>query len=79
MKDQLNGMRAKVQAYNDAITELLSNNIETYWLDTGQTSQKVTKLNIDILEKQIDSLMNRCATLEIRLCGGGSTHVRPIY
>ena len=50
---------------------------QTYTIDTGQTRQTVSKLNIASLRSYIDSLYNRRATLIARRDGSGTRTMRP--
>ena len=65
-----------IEAFEDAILSL-SSGAQSYTLNTGQTTQSVTKANIGSLRIQLDSLENRLAVLQQRLCGNGTTHVVP--
>lgn len=60
-----------IEAYEDASLAISTDSIEAYMLDTGQTIQRITKLNIELLEKAINGLYNRLATLEARRYGSG--------
>ena len=73
IQGRITATKAQIVLYEDAITALVGGGIESYTLDTGQSVQKVTKLNLDVLNKAIDGLYNRCATLEARLNGSGTT------
>ena len=76
LRDQIDTLKAQIVAYQAAATSLASGAIESYMLDTGQTVQKVTKVNIKTLQNVIDSLYNRYATLCARL-NGATVLVRP--
>lgn len=76
-KERIQKAKERIVSYEDAIDQLLANQIESYQLDTGQSVQRVTKMNIEVLEKAIDTLLNRCATWEARITGCGTTYVRP--
>ena len=67
--------KAQIVAYEDAVLALATAGVQSYKLDTGQTVQTVTKLDLAALNKTIDSLYNRCVTLEARLNGGTITGV----
>ncbi len=71
-------IQTQIIAYDEALFQLAAG-VETYSLDTGQTRTTVTKLDIDKINKIIDSLENRCLMLSIRINGGGSTQVRPAF
>lgn len=74
--DQLAAAKAAVAAYNAAILALATG-AQSYTLDTGQTKQTVMKADIGSLRVTRDALLNEVATLELRICGNGSTHVIP--
>ena len=71
--------KAQIVAYEDAALALAQGGVQYYLLDTGQTRQTVTKFDLKNLEATIDSLYNRCATLEARLNGSGVLTVRPAW
>lgn len=77
LQARITATQAQIVAYEDAALAIGEGAVESYMLDTGQTQQKVTKLNVAVLQKAINSLYNRCATLEARLNGSGSITVRP--
>jgi len=70
--------QAQVSALSDAITFLYANPHKSYTLDTGQSSQQVSRPDLDSLQKQYDSLLNRIATLEAR-CYAGGQQIIPGY
>lgn len=69
--------KAKEQliAIEDAHFAIATGAIETYTVDTGQSRTTVTKANLSVLDKLIDSLLNRIITLEARIGKGGSVIV----
>jgi len=73
IQGRIDATKAQILAYEDATLALGSGGIQNYKLDTGQSAQWVTRLDITELNKTIDSLYNRCATLEARLNGGTIT------
>lgn len=78
VQDRITAVKAQIIAYETAILALTTGGIASYTLNTGQTTQTVTKLDIEKMDKAVDSLMNRLATLEAR-CGKGSTSIgRPL-
>lgn len=77
IQGRIDAAKATIVAYEDAELQLATNQIATYTIDTGQTRTVVTRLNITELRKAIDSLYNRCATLQARLNGSGVVNVRP--
>lgn len=77
LKDRIDATKTQIIAYESAIDALVTGGVQSYTLDTGQTNQTVTKLNLSSLQKTLDSLMNRLATYEARLYGCGTTIGRP--
>jgi len=75
---RITATKAQIVAYETAADALATGGIQSYTLDTGQTRQTVTRLDLAALQKTIDSLYNRCATLEARLNGGTLT-ARPAW
>jgi len=78
IQDRITATKAQIIAYEDAATALASG-VQSYTLDTGQSRQTVTKLDLAALQRTIDSLYNRCATLEARLNGSGTVTTRPAW
>ena len=64
--------RALIVAYETAVTTLLTGGVQSYTLNTSQSTQTVTKFDLPALNSAIDGLYNRCATIEARL-GMGNT------
>lgn len=71
IQDRITATKSQIVAYETAVEALVSGAVQSYTLDTGQSRQTVTKLNLTELQKTIDMLYNRCATLEARLNGSG--------
>ncbi len=65
-----------IVAYEDAIAALGEEGIQSYTLNTGQTTQSVTRANLTSLQSRLDSLENRLATLSARRYGT-SRHMVP--
>lgn len=78
LQQRIDATKALIVAYEDAVTALVSGGVQTYTLDTGQSRQTVTRLELATLNRNIDSLYNRLATLQARL-NGGSVNVRPAW
>ena len=79
LQARIDAVKLRIVVYEDAITALVTGGVQQYTLDTGQTRQTVTKLDIDNLQKALDSMMNQLATWQARLNGSGVIHVRPGY
>ena len=79
LQERIAATKALIIVYEDALTAIVTNGVERYSLDTGQSVQTVTKLNVKDLNVQLDSLYNRLATQEARLNGSGVTIARPAW
>jgi len=79
LQARIDATKAQMIAYEDAATALASGGVQSYTLDTGQSRQTVTRLDLDNLQKTIGSLYNRLATLEARLNGSGTITARPAW
>jgi hypothetical protein len=75
IRARITAVEAQIVAYEAAVLALGSG-VQSYELDTGQTRQRVTKVDLLRLSGILDSLMNRRQTLRALLNGGG-THVIP--
>jgi hypothetical protein len=76
---RIDATKLLIVAYEDAVLALVTGGVQSYQLDTGQTNQTVTKINVPAMNRQIDGLYNRCATLEARLNGSGTVTARPAW
>ena len=74
---RLQRLRVTIVAYEDAIDALTLGNVQSYSLNTSQTTQSVTRFDLPRLTNTLDTLYNRYATLEARLSGCGVTNARP--
>ena len=72
IQGRIDATKLQIVAYEDAALAL-AGGVQSYTLDTGQSRQQVTKLDLDAIQKTIESLYNRCATLAARLNGGTLT------
>ena len=79
LEAQITATEAEILLYQSAMTAFLGNGaLMEYRLDTGQQVQTVKRQPVTELEKIIDGLYNRRATLIAR-CQGGAQIVRPGY
>ena len=78
IQERIESTKLQIIAYEEAMLAL-AEGVQSYTLDTGQTRQTVTKLNLTSLKNTIDSLYNRCVMLEARLNGSGSLTARPAW
>jgi hypothetical protein len=79
LADQLPILEAQITAYQNAITALATGGMQSYTLNTGQTVQTVTRLDIDKLQTTVDALLNRHTVLSARCNGGGVLVARPAW
>lgn len=78
LQERIDATKAQIVLYEAASAALAAGGVQSYKLDTGQSIQTVTKLDLSDLFKTIDSLYNRCATFEARL-NGGAVIARPAW
>lgn len=76
---RITATKAQIDAYEAAALALATGGVQSYTLDTGQTRQTVTRLDLDAIQKTLDMLYNRCVTLEARLNGGNTSITRPAW
>jgi hypothetical protein len=74
---RIDALQARIVAYEDALTGIATGAIESYTIDTGQTEQKVTKINIHTLRTALDNALNQHDMWCNRLNGGGSFYGQP--
>jgi hypothetical protein len=79
IQDRITATKALIVAYENAIDAIVSGTVQSYTLDTGQSKQTVTKIDLNALNASLDGLYNRCATLEARLNGSGTIITRPSW
>jgi hypothetical protein len=75
LEDRLAATLALINAYEAALLAIVINGAQSYTLDTGQTRQTVTKLDVDSMNKALDILNNRYVTMKARLTGSGTVTV----
>jgi hypothetical protein len=75
---RMNATMNQIVAYEDAALKL-SSGVQSYTLDTGQTRQTVTKLDLGKIQDTLDLLHNRYATYKARLSGCGTVTGRPAW
>lgn len=70
LQTQLTNTENLITAYTAALNALLVDGIQSYTLDTGQTRQTVTNADIPQMNKALDNLLSRRATLKASCQGG---------
>ena len=80
IQGRIDATKTQIIVYEDAVTALgAAGGVQSYKLDTGQSIINVTRADLSQLQKTIDGLYNRCATLEVRLNGSGSSVGKPAW
>lgn len=79
LQQRITSIQAQIVAYENAIIALASGGIQSYTIDTGQSRQTVTKLDLKNLNDVLNSLMNQLAIYEARLTGNGTVIGRPAW
>ncbi|MCP4209832.1 MAG: hypothetical protein GY767_22715 [Shimia sp.] len=74
---RVDALQKIIVAYEEALLGIASGALESYSLDTGQTVQKVTKINIHTLQMALNTAINQCAIWSNRANGGGAFYGRP--
>lgn len=79
LQDRINATQTDIVATEAAVLALTTGGVASYTLDTSQSNQMVTKLNLTGLQTALGSLYNRLATLEARRNGTGTVTVRAAW
>ena len=79
LQARITATQAQIVIYEAAAEALGTGGAQSYLIDTGQSRQSVTKLDLADIQRTIDSLYNRCSTLEARLNGSGVVTSRPAW
>lgn len=73
LQARITAIQAQIVAYETASLTLATGGVQSYMLDTGQSIQKVTKLDLAEIQKTLNSLYNLLQILEYRLNGGNTS------
>jgi hypothetical protein len=65
--NELCNLQKLVYQYEVALSALLTGTHQSYEIDTGQSRQRVTRLDIDDLQKTLQNMRTRLAELELFL------------
>lgn len=79
LKQRITALELAIVAYEDAILQLSTGTVLTYSLDTGQTKQSVTKVDVIRLQAQLGGMYNMLTVLEARLSGSAAVRVVPAW
>ena len=76
LEERIARTKATIEIYEDAVDALASGRVQSYTIDTGQNRQTATRFEIGSLQRYVEQLYVRLATLEARL-NGGNVLIRP--
>lgn len=76
IQDRITACQDQIVALDGAILGLSSGKIKSYALNTGQTTETVSKKDILRLQEAKQDIINECTMWEVRL-NGGSILVQP--
>lgn len=79
MLDRIVSIKARIVAFEDAVTTLAVSGISSYTIDTGQSRQTVTRLDLPNLQSALNGLYNQLVVLEARCSGNGTIIARPSW
>lgn len=79
LQARIDATKLQIVAYEDALLALAGTGAQEYMLDTGQSRQRVTKLDLKALNAVLDSLVNRLEVYEQRLNANGNSIGRPAW
>lgn len=65
-----------IEAYETAIVALSSGTTKSYTINTGQTTESVTKKDIVRLQTGLDELIGRLQFWDMKLCNSGTILAR---
>lgn len=79
LTERIAAIKALIIVYETAASSLMSDSIQSYTLDTGQSRQVVTKIDIARINDKISALYNQLTILQNRLNGSNTSIVRPAW
>jgi len=79
LSDRIAAVEKQIVAFEAAMFALGNDNIQAYTLDTGQSIQKVTRLDIEWMTNVINSLYNQHTVMTARMNGTGATIGTPSW
>lgn len=72
LKKRIEATKTQIVEAEEAIGLVASGAVQSYTIDTGQTTQTVSNVNLATYRIYLDGLYNRLATLQARLCGAST-------
>lgn len=80
LEEQLSKLEASISEYQDAILALVKGGVFQYTLNTGQTIDTVTKIDVIRLQNQLDAMLNLYDRLCVRTAKRANVvYLRPAY
>lgn len=76
---QYAALEARIAALSAAIAALATPGVTRYELDTGQSTQSVTRSDIGRLQDSLTGMLAQLEILEVLVNGGGVTQVVPFF
>ncbi len=67
LEDEYQNLKTLVFQYDEAIAAILTGGHDSYQLDTGQSSQRVTRFNLATVQRARDVAAGKLADLAVRL------------
>jgi hypothetical protein len=67
LENEYQNLKNLIFKYDEAISALLTGTHQSYKLDTGQSSQSVTRIDLNALQTTRDKLFDQFNTLALRL------------
>lgn len=77
-QDELKNARILLYEINKAIQALTTGGHQSYQLDTGQSSQRVTRMDLSALMEQRKALIGQIADLELHPCNSDGSNVKNV-
>ena len=77
LEERIAKTKTLILAYEAAVEAIAGGQVQEYLLDTGQSRQRVTRLDLTSLNTQLDGLYNRLTVFQNQLTGAGSFNVGP--
>ena len=79
LTERITATKALIIIYEEAASSLMTDSVQSYTLDTGQSRQVVTKMDIARINEKINGLYNQLTILQNRLNGSSTSIVRPVW
>lgn len=70
-------LKTRIDETEQALTSIIAGEIETYKLDTGQSTQTITRHNVATLRKVWENDLSMLAILEARQGGSRTYNIAP--